>query len=117
MSENLVLDFYHEELSCNAYILMPYCSKSPLWKRPTKLCKKNLEIIQNTFFMDLDGKNNTFGQIKVLVCSNTIEHTKTFSGKMFYYFSSGYMKNVFSIISRFFLQTLVGLVNKGDFVQ
>jgi hypothetical protein len=48
---------------------------------------------------------------------NTIEHTKTFFGKFFNIVLLRYMKNVFFIISRFFLQNFVGLVNKGGVVQ
>ena len=48
----------------------------------------------------------------------TIEHTKTFFGQMFYYFSlSKYVKNIISIISRLVYHHFVNLVNKGYFIQ
>ena len=40
---------------------------------------------------------------------------KLIFGKLFYYFFSMLMKNIFSIISRFFLQKIVDLVQKCVF--
>ena len=36
---------------------MPYCTKLPLLKKFTKCCGKNLEMIENTFFMYFNKKN------------------------------------------------------------
>ena len=52
----LFFDFHEENLSSNADMYTPYCTKSPLLTRPTELCKKNLEMIENTFFIYLHKK-------------------------------------------------------------
>ena len=89
--KTLFLDFHQEKLFCNKDIEMPFCTTPPLLTRPTKFCKKNLEMMKNTFFMYL---NKTilkhFAKKSVSefngVWRHAIEYTKTFFSQMFYHF-------------------------------
>ena len=78
--------FFIKNLSCNVDFVLLFCRKSPFsFDKIKKKCKENLEIIENTPFMNVDKINKTFYQNIISVFNGAPQNTlKLCFNKMFY---------------------------------
>ena len=104
--------------------LLKRCNLKTLWSKISFFyitcifLWKNLELVENAFFMSVEKKIKTILLKKVLVCSKDLKGApsnalKLFSAKCFKFFFSTFIKNAFSTISIFFPRKYARYKNKN----